>query len=106
MATYPLMTFRLPVETDAKQVRAAFANVAKEHGYVSDYHVNNSAGSPGLLILAINAGEAIVCPFDDEWYSLALAGLATFAGEGWADALAGAIEAAQRRGVEDIWDEV
>lgn len=101
MSKYPFISIRLPKNTDAKAARANFAAVAARHGYTSDYHKNSTTGSPGEFILAINRGEVIVCPFDDEWYNAALAHLRPLAavGEGWAEALVAAIEAAQSRSI-------
>lgn len=99
MSKYPLLTFRLHIGSDPKQVRAAFAAVAKRHGYLTDYHSNTEHGSPGLFIQAINGGEVVTCPFDPIWYNFALDYLRPLAAarEGWAEALVAAIEAAQNR---------
>lgn len=102
MAKSPLLTISLPVGSDPKQVRADFAAVAKQHGYLTDYHTTTEHGSPGLFILAINGGEVVTCPFDPTWYRFALDHLRPLAAarEGWAEALVASIEAAQNRAIE------
>lgn len=102
MAKSPLLTISLPVGSDPKQVRADFANVARRHGLLTDYHSNTEHGSPGLLIRAINAGDVVTCLFDEYDYARALAALQPFADarEMWAESLVAAIEAAQKRKIE------
>lgn len=98
----PLLTISLPVGANPKAERAAFAAVAKRHGYLTDYHSKTEHGSPGLFILAINGGEVVTAPFEPEWYDQALAALAPFveARDSWAESLSASIRAAQERADE------
>lgn len=102
MSKSPLLTISLPVGSDPKQVRADFANVAKQHGYLTDYHSKTEHGSPGLLIMAIIGGECVTAPFQPEWYEQALAALLPFveARDMWAESLSASIRAAQNRAIE------
>lgn len=99
MAKSPLLTISLPVGSDPKQVRADFANIAKRHGYLTNYHTKTEHGSPGLFILYINSGEVVTCPFAETFYDSALDHLRPLAAarEGWAESLVAAIEAAKAR---------
>lgn len=96
---YPFFSIRLPKDTNARATRAALTQVAAEHGYSSDYHPNKESGSIGELVLAIVAGEVVLCPFGDEDYGAALAALRPFAAARhmWAESLVAAIEAARSR---------
>lgn len=99
---YPLLTVSLPKGSDPKQVRADFAEVAKRHGLLTDYHSRTEHGSPGLLIQAINSGDVVTCLFDEYDYVRALAALQPFAAarEMWAESLVAAIQEAQKRRIE------
>lgn len=102
MSKYPLIHIRLPVNTDAKSELAAFGEVAKRHGYLTNYHSSTEHGSPGLFILAINGGEVITAPFEPEWYDQALAALTPYVEQrdSWAESLSASIRAAQARAAE------
>ena len=98
----PLLTIALPVGSNPRAERAAFAAIAAHHGYLTNYHTATEHGSPGLFILAINGGEVVTAPFEPEWYNQALAALAPFvvARESWAELLSASIRAAQERAAE------
>lgn len=102
MNKYPLIHIRLPVGCNGPNERAAFAEVARRHGYLTDYHTATEAGSPGLLILAINGGECVTAPFEPEWYDLALAALAPYVEQrdSWAESLTASIRFAMERAAE------
>lgn len=102
MPKYPLIHIRLPKQATGPAELAAFSEVAKRHGYLTDYHSNTEHGSPGLLIMAINGGEVVTAPFEPEWYDKALTALAPYVErrDSWAESLSVSIRAAQERAKE------
>ena len=61
---YPAINLGFPEGTDTQEVKDYLADLAKELGYVANYHKTVDRGSIGLMLLAIVKGDATVIKLD------------------------------------------